>query len=508
MKSKHLMPSLSSLQKQLALVSMMTLLPAIIMAQVSVNSDGSAPDASAMLEVKATGKGFLPPRMTLGNRPGSPAVGLFYYQTDNTPGFYYYNGTWNRIGLASSDYWQPTGSNIYFQSGRVAIGTNDPLSHGLNVVNYFDGKAAVRGSDQSGGNTYATGFLGVLRPELLGAPISVWNAAVLGIKPNVGLDGAAIYGWNNDDNSTNYAGLFVADGANTGTNYAIYAKATNGDYNLAGDFSGRVRVVGHSHSTAEDYTNTVLSSTVNHTLSSDTKAIEGISTPANGYGIGVYGNGSFMGVRGFSDANDYGSFTYGVYGSSTGTNGSRVGVCGNAYGPATTCYGLYGSSTGGGTFSYGVWGIASGYAGTNIGVYGYASNGTTNWAGYFLGDAYISSDLRVGTTTQATGYSLSVNGKIACEEVLVEDMTSWPDYVFSEGYNLMSLEEIEEQINQRKHLPGIPSAQEIEENGLLLGDMQKKLLEKVEELTLHLIQQNKKIAELEAEINKLKQDNE
>ncbi|MCF8235852.1 MAG: hypothetical protein K9G67_12960 [Bacteroidales bacterium] len=495
---------LSCFLRKTAMLCIMLLLPTIMVAQVSVNSDGSSPDASSMLEVKATGKGFLPPRMTLTNRPSSPAIGLLYYQTDNTSGFYYYNGNWKRFG----DYWQSSGSDIYFSAGQVAIGTNDPLSHGLNAVNYTDGKAAVRGSDQWGDDSYATGFLGVLKPSYLGAPISVWNAAVLGIKPNVGLDGAAIYGWNNDDNSTNYAGLFVADGANTGTNYAIYAKATNGNYNLAGDFSGRVRVVGHSHSTAEDYTNTVLSSTVNHTLSSDTRAIEGTSTPANGYGYGVYGTGSYMGVRGFNNSNDYASTSYGVYGSSTGTSGTRVGVYGYTYGSASTCYGIYGYSTGTGTYSYGVRGAASGSAGTNIGVYGYASSGTTNWAGYFLGDAYVSSDLRVGTTTQATGYSVSVDGKIACEEVLVEDMASWPDYVFSDEYILMSLEEVEEQISQQKHLPGIPSAQEIEENGLLLGDMQKKLLEKVEELTLHLIQQNKKIADLEAEINKIKKDNE
>jgi len=507
MKSKQLMPSLSSLQKQLALASMMILLPAILMAQVSVNSDGSAPDASAMLEVKATGKGFLPPRMTLGNRPTSPAIGLFYYQTDNTPGYYFYNGTWNRIGLASSDYWLPNGSDIYFQSGRVAIGTNAPLSHGLNALNYTSGKAAVRGADQYGDWVYATGFLGVLDPDVMGVPITVKNAAVLGIKPNQGLNGAAIYGWNNDDNTDNYAGLFVADGSNSGTNYAIYAKATNSNYNYAGDFSGRVKIVGHSYSDAEDYTNTVLSSTVNHTLSTDTRAIEGISTPAPGYGVGVYGSGSFKGVEGYSDANDYSGHGYGVYGHATGTNGSRYGVYG-LVGGSTSCYGVYGKSESTGTYCYGVSGRATGSGGTNIGIYGYATGASTNWAGYFLGDAYVSSDLRVGTTNQATGYSLSVNGKIACEEVLVEDMGSWPDYVFSEEYNLMSLEEIEEQINQRKHLPGIPSAKEIEDNGLLLGDMQKKLLEKVEELTLHLIQQNKKIVELEAEINKLKQDNE
>jgi hypothetical protein len=157
--------------------------------------------------------------------------------------------------------------------------------------------------------------------------------------------------------------------------------------------------------------------------------------------------------------------------------------------------------------SYGVYGSATGTAGTRIGVYGNASGGTTNWAGYFSGDAYVSSDLRIGTTTQATGYSLSVNGKVACEEVLVEDLVNWPDYVFNDDYKLMSIEELEQSIQQNNHLPGLPSAAEIEENGLMLGDMQKRLMEKVEELTLYTIQQGKMINELLHKMENLEKEN-
>jgi hypothetical protein len=158
-------------------------------------------------------------------------------------------------------------------------------------------------------------------------------------------------------------------------------------------------------------------------------------------------------------------------------------------------------------YGYGVYGYATGSTGVRIGVYGYASGGTTNWAGYFAGDAYISSDLRIATTTQATGYALSVNGKVACEEVLVEDLANWPDYVFAEDYKLMSIEELEKSIEKNKHLPGLPSAAEIEENGLMLGDMQKKLMEKVEELTLYTIQQGKMISELQQKMENLEKDN-
>jgi len=119
----------------------------------------------------------------------------------------------------------------------------------------------------------------------------------------------------------------------------------------------------------------------------------------------------------------------------------------------------------------------------------------------------VSSDLRIATTTQATGYALSVNGKVACEEVLVEDLASWPDYVFAEDYDLMSLEELEKSIQKNKHLPGLPSAAEVEENGLMLGDMQKRIMEKVEELTLYTIKQDKMIKELQDKMERLEKEN-
>jgi len=71
----------------------------------------------------------------------------------------------------------------------------------------------------------------------------------------------------------------------------------------------------------------------------------------------------------------------------------------------------------------------------------------------------------------------------------------------------MSLEELEQNIDKNKHLPGLPSAADIEENGLMLGDMQKRLLEKVEELTLYTIAQNKVINELLQKVENLEKEN-
>jgi hypothetical protein len=118
------------------------------------------------------------------------------------------------------------------------------------------------------------------------------------------------------------------------------------------------------------------------------------------------------------------------------------------------------------------------------------------------GSLYIASngDVSIGTSTPAAGYKLSVNGKAIAEEVKVQDSGVWPDYVFAEDYNLMPLTEVENHIKVNGHLPNIPSAAQIaEDEGVNLGEMNRLLLEKVEELTLHLIEADKRIQALEAQ---------
>jgi hypothetical protein len=102
----------------------------------------------------------------------------------------------------------------------------------------------------------------------------------------------------------------------------------------------------------------------------------------------------------------------------------------------------------------------------------------------------------------AAGHKLSVDGKIACTEVRVQPTSAWPDYVFSPDYNLMPLKELENSINSQKHLPGIPSAKEIEIDGIQVGEMQRKMMEKIEELTLYIIDLNKKVESLQSENNR------
>jgi hypothetical protein len=119
---------------------------------------------------------------------------------------------------------------------------------------------------------------------------------------------------------------------------------------------------------------------------------------------------------------------------------------------------------------------------------------------------FINNDGRIGigTSQLATGYQLSVYGKIKCEELMVKLKAAWGDFVFEKDYNLMSLKELEEFVNKNNHLPGIPSAREIEEKGgFETGEMQRLQMIKIEELYLYVIELNKKLEKLEKENKKL-----
>ncbi|MDL2144795.1 tail fiber protein [Flavobacterium tructae] len=109
----------------------------------------------------------------------------------------------------------------------------------------------------------------------------------------------------------------------------------------------------------------------------------------------------------------------------------------------------------------------------------------------------------VGIGTKSPDAKLTVNGNIHSGEVKVDLDFPAPDYVFSNDYKLRSLQEVEDYVNKNNHLPEIPSAKEFEKNGVLLAEMNMALLKKVEELTLYVIEQNKKINDLEKQNKKL-----
>lgn len=143
------------------------------------------------------------------------------------------------------------------------------------------------------------------------------------------------------------------------------------------------------------------------------------------------------------------------------------------------------------------------------------------WGDFALDQLKLNGKVGIGfgTTTNfptnaggvnVSGYNLFVAGGILTEEVRVNSRTSnqWADYVFNKDYELKSLEEVEKFINENGHLPNVPSAAQVKEEGIALGEMTKIQQEKIEELTLYLIQQSKQIEELKAQVKELQKKQE
>ncbi|MES2775194.1 MAG: hypothetical protein V4722_13485 [Bacteroidota bacterium] len=104
------------------------------------------------------------------------------------------------------------------------------------------------------------------------------------------------------------------------------------------------------------------------------------------------------------------------------------------------------------------------------------------------GDAIFNGKVRIGSTALPVGYNFGVDGKMICEEVQVKLKTDWADYVFAPDYNLRPISQVAAFVKQNNHLPGIPAAATIAKHGLSIGEMQKLQMEKIEELTLYIIQ--------------------
>jgi len=161
---------------------------------------------------------------------------------------------------------------------------------------------------------------------------------------------------------------------------------------------------------------------------------------------------------------------------------------------------------------------------------GYSNNGgSTIWSGidgtlYFstigtnatpgsdqqLTDAQVRDKIKMTITSvgdigigvqNVSGYKLAVKGKILCEELKVQLSEEWPDYVFDKKYKLLSLKDVENYITNNQRLPGVPSAKEVKENGVNLGEMNALFLKKIEEMTQYIIDQQKQIDHLKEKIN-------
>jgi hypothetical protein len=136
----------------------------------------------------------------------------------------------------------------------------------------------------------------------------------------------------------------------------------------------------------------------------------------------------------------------------------------------------------------------------------WSPQGPTFWASGFAGIKFFTNKLPrvsinvdgnvgIGTTTPG-GYKLAVEGTIGTRKLKITQQASWADFVFQSDYQLPPLQEVEDYINTNKHLSGIPTTEDVQKDGVDVGEMNKLLLQKVEELTLYIIKMQKEIDQL------------
>ncbi|WP_140418734.1 hypothetical protein [Pedobacter sp. AJM] len=229
--------------------------------------------------------------------------------------------------------------------------------------------------------------------------------------------------------------------------------------------------------------------------------------------IGLPGNGSYSGTMTFAPWSDAtGGENYQLNFNSDGIF-FRQGLSGNAWGNwrnivIANSSGVIVAEAGAGTLQ-----LKSGdknHAYMEFYVHSNSPSSRSAWFGYGKANDInltarneipngninlITSNGNIGIDTYTPREKLSVNGKIRAHEIKVET-SNWPDYVFEEGYPVGKLAELENYIKTHKKLPDMPSAKEVETNGIALGEMVKLQQQKIEELTLHLIEKDKQIIRL------------
>jgi len=240
----------------------------------------------------------------------------------------------------------------------------------------------------------------------------------------------------------------------------------------------------------------------------------GAGTPgsnASASGAGNGGNGLAFSITGTS-TNYSGGGGGGVLFNENGGNG---GLGGGGRGGSSSFASTSGAANtgsgggGGGEYSY-----SGGNGGSGVVIIRYLFQGTggggaTSTPGQWTASAnniyYNNGNVGIGTINiNDASYKLFVETGIRTRKLKVEaPNVPWPDYVFHKDYKLSSLKEIEKFIKQNNHLPNVPSAKEVEKNGIDLGDNQALLLKKIEELTLIIIAQNKKLEKQNNRIKKL-----
>jgi hypothetical protein len=507
------------MRKILQLISgvvLITLLSnAKIFAQIGINATNTPPSSSAMLDVSSTTKGVLLPRMTTAQRNALPlTLGLTVFDT-NTNSYWYYTGTaWTQINTDGG--WSNSSGNVFRTTGNVGIGTSTPAAR-LDVkttasyVAQFNGVApmymGIFENDVYRG--YWGSYAGNAEDVDFGTgPGNTAGKLHLTIQANprltIGADGKVGVG------TTSPAHLLHVNGGD------LFVQSSSGKIRLGYQGSNEWQMAATAGGADLRWFTTTdggTTTTPRHYFSQNGNVgIGGFSGPGIPHGrLDVIGAGTTSSTNNLVLRNSLGDTLLRMRDDGRmgiGYNATSYGRTLNLGGTGINFYTANEAAFGGAVFptdtSLVLWSnsnannylvLQPSWGNTGIGTY------TPNAKLHVNGSAGI---LVGGNSARiATGYSLSVDGKAIAEEFTTQNSTSWPDYVFDEKYKLTSLEDLEQSILKEKHLPNIPSAAEIEKNGIPLGEMSKNLMEKVEELTLYIIELNKKNKLLEAKVQAL-----
>jgi len=409
------------------------------------------PDQSALLDLSSQSKGLLIPRMSLEQRGSiqNPANGLMVYQTDFLSGFYYFDGK----------NWSPLTSTT--NANSVADANNWGLL----------GNA---------GTDAATNFIGTTDAQDLVFKVGGQKSGLITVS-----NGSTFFGY--------ISGLSNSGGDNTGVGTQALRSNTTGFGN-----SGIGRFA-------------LLSNTIGeYNMGIGRAALYSNISGSNNAGIGA---GALFSNQSGSDNLAIGASA--MYLNLSGSSNVAIGA--SSLFQVTGNYNI-GIGRSAGSNKNGSGNIYIGYTSGSAAVLTsesdklYIANSNTVTPliyGDFGSAKYLAiGEVAVADRAAATsgGYRLLVKGGMITEKIKVATAgtADWADYVFDTDYKVMPLEKVEAFIKENKHLPNVPSTQEVMANGNDLGKTDAKLLEKIEELTLYMIEMNKEIKALKKENEQLK----